>query len=95
MGIGVSVLLIALGLILALAVNVHLSGIDLHTVGWILTVVGVVGRIWTLVVWNRARGAVREGPVVREAAEVRETPVLRERPARREERIIREDPPGY
>ena len=48
MGIGVSVFLIALGLILALAVNVRVPGIDLHMVGWILTLVGVVGLVWTL-----------------------------------------------
>ena len=39
MGIGASIFLIALGLILALAVDVNLSGIDLQLVGWILAVV--------------------------------------------------------
>jgi len=95
MGIGVSVFLIALGLILALAVNIHLSGIDLHMVGWILTLVGVVGLVWTLVLWNRARVIVREGPVLREVPTVRETPGRSERPAMREERIIRDEPPAY
>ena len=33
MSIGVSIFLIALGLILALAVNVDLSGIDVQTIG--------------------------------------------------------------
>jgi Domain of unknown function (DUF6458) len=88
MGIGVSVFLIALGLILALAVNVHVPGIDLHMVGWILTLVGVVGLVWTVVLWNRARSAV--GVRV-----VREADTLEGRPGVREERIIREDPPGY
>ena len=88
MGIGVSVFLIALGLILALAVNVHVPGIDLHTVGWILTLVGVVGLVWTLVLWNRARAAVG-------ARVVRETTDLDGRPVVREERILREEPPGY
>ena len=83
MGIGVSVFLIALGLILALAVNVQLSGLDLHTVGWILTLVGVGGLIWTLVLWNRARPAVPGRVVVRETPVIRETPVVRERPVRR------------
>jgi uncharacterized protein DUF6458 len=88
MGIGVSVFLIALGLILALAVNVHVPGIDIHMVGWILTLVGVVGLVWTLVLWNRARAAV--GVRV-----VREPGTLEGRPAVREEQVIREDSPGY
>ena len=41
MGIGVSVFLIAVGAILAFAVDVQTSGIDLATVGVILMVVGV------------------------------------------------------
>ena len=88
MGIGVSVFLIALGLILALAVNVHVPGIDLHMVGWILTLVGVVGLVWTVVIWNRARAAV-EAPVVRQRS------TLEGRPVVREERVIREEPPRY
>jgi hypothetical protein len=89
MGIGVSIFLIALGLILALAVNVDLSGLDLQTIGWILTLVGVGGLVLTLYLWNRSRGALREDAVVRERPVVRETPVVRE------ERVIREDPPRY
>lgn len=66
MGIGASIFLIAIGLILALAVNLDLSGIDLQMVGWILTVVGVIGLLVTLTVWGRRRSVVREEPVVRE-----------------------------
>jgi uncharacterized membrane protein YbhN (UPF0104 family) len=83
MGIGASILLIALGLILALAVNIHVSGIDLQTIGWILTLVGIVGLVITLTFWNRRRVGVREQAVVQE------------RPVVREERVIREDPPDY
>jgi hypothetical protein len=89
MSIGVSIFLIALGLILALAVNIHLSGIDVQTIGWILTLVGVGGLVLSLTVWSRRRVAVREEAVVQERPVVRETPVVRE------ERIIREDPPRY
>ena len=81
MGIGASIFLIALGLILALAVDVNLSGIDLQLVGWILAVVGVVGLLITLTL-NRRRTTVREEAVLREPPMVR-----------REERVIREDPP--
>jgi hypothetical protein len=66
MGIGSSIFLIAIGLILALAVNLDLSGIDLQMVGWILTVVGVIGLLVTLTVWGRRRSVVHEQPVVRE-----------------------------
>jgi hypothetical protein len=64
---------IALGLILALAVDVDLSGLDLQTIGWILTLVGVGGLVLTLFLWNRGRGSLREEAVVRERPVVRET----------------------
>ena len=89
MGIGASIFLIALGLILALAIDVDLSGIDVQTIGWILTLVGVGGLVLTLAMWNRRRTVVREEPVGRS------TPVIRETPVVREERVIRRDPPDY
>lgn len=55
MRIGSSIGLIAVGLILALAVNVNLAGIDLVLVGWILVAVGVVGLIMTVVLARRQR----------------------------------------
>ncbi|RZS91720.1 hypothetical protein EV189_0967 [Motilibacter rhizosphaerae] len=45
MGIGVSVLLIAAGLIIALAVHATVSGLDLQVVGWILAAAGVLGLV--------------------------------------------------
>ena len=63
MRIGSSIGLIAIGLILALAVRVDLAGIDLELVGWILTVVGVIGLVASLVLARQAR------PVVRREAE--------------------------
>lgn len=45
MGIGVSVLLIAAGLILALAVHTTVAGLDIQVVGWILAAAGVLGLI--------------------------------------------------
>jgi hypothetical protein len=59
-GIGVSIVLTALGLILALAVDVELAGLDIQYVGWILAVVGLLGLIMTVLVW---------GPRGRESAE--------------------------
>ena len=43
MGLGVSILLIAAGAILAFAVNAQVSGVDIQTIGWILLIVGIVG----------------------------------------------------
>lgn len=45
MRLGTSIFLIAVGAVLALAVTVSVSGIDLRTVGWILLVVGALGVV--------------------------------------------------
>lgn len=52
MGIGVSVFLIAVGAILAFAVNVAVSGVDLAAVGWILMGVGAIGLLVSLIALN-------------------------------------------
>jgi hypothetical protein len=56
MGIGVSLLLIAAGLILALAVNADVSGLDISTIGWILTIVGIVGLVLSMIFWSSWAG---------------------------------------
>lgn len=57
MGIGASIFLIAVGLILAFAVQVSVAGIDLHLVGLILTAVGILGLIMFFTIWGpRRRG---------------------------------------
>ena len=53
-GLPVSLLLIALGLVLALAV--HPSGnpsVDVNTVGWVLFGVGLAGLLLSLILWDR------------------------------------------
>jgi hypothetical protein len=50
MGIGFSIFLLALGAILAFAVNATVAGLDIHIVGWILMAAGVIGLILTMVV---------------------------------------------
>ena len=53
MGLVVSLLIAAAGLILALAVHPASSGsIDVNTVGWILFVVGIVGLALDLLFWS-------------------------------------------
>jgi uncharacterized protein DUF6458 len=52
MGIGVSLILIAVGAVLTWAVNATVSGLDINTVGVILMVVGVVGLVLSLMFWS-------------------------------------------
>ncbi len=68
MGIGVSILLIAVGLILALAVHADLGAIDIQVVGWILVAAGVLGLVITMIIWGPRRTAppARGGEVIEE-----------------------------
>lgn len=54
MGIGVSIFLLAVGAILAYAVDVTVSGIDLDTIGVILMIVGALGLIASLLIFGRS-----------------------------------------
>jgi len=47
-GLGTSLMLFAVGAVLAFAVDVQTSGIDLNTVGVILMVVGLIGLLMSL-----------------------------------------------
>jgi hypothetical protein len=58
MGYGIGAFMLALGLILALAVQDSISGVDLTLVGWILAAVGVIALVLTAVTLNtRGRGS--------------------------------------
>jgi hypothetical protein len=52
MGIGVSLLLVAVGAILIWAVDVTVSGVELVTIGWILFVVGIAGALLSMIFWS-------------------------------------------
>jgi Domain of unknown function (DUF6458) len=52
MGIGVSLILIAVGAILTWAVTATVSGVDINTVGVILMVIGIAGLIISLMFWS-------------------------------------------
>ena len=65
MGIGVSVFLLALGAILAFAVEYSVSGLDINVIGIILMVSGAIGLLLTMLVFGRRdRGVVAEDRVV-------------------------------
>jgi sulfite exporter TauE/SafE len=50
MGIGTSILLIAVGAILRYAVNLTVQGVEIDTVGLILMVVGIIGLVISLAI---------------------------------------------
>jgi membrane protein implicated in regulation of membrane protease activity len=57
MGYGLGIFLLALGLILALAVQDAISNVDLTLVGWIVALAGVLVIVLTAVTLNRGRSA--------------------------------------
>jgi hypothetical protein len=72
MGVGVSLILIAAGAILTWAVNATVSGVDIHTIGVILMVVGIVGLLLSLVFWSSWGGF--GGPARRRTTYVEDAP---------------------
>jgi hypothetical protein len=63
MPLGTSIFLIAVGAILRYAVTATTSGINLHTVGLILIIVGAVGLVVSLlwmITWSPRRRVERE-----------------------------------
>jgi Domain of unknown function (DUF6458) len=61
MGLGVGIVLLAVGAVLAFAVNVNPTGgaVDLHTIGWILIAVGALGIVLSMVFWSSWAGPGR------------------------------------
>jgi hypothetical protein len=71
MGLGVGIFLIAVGAVLAFAVNSTSGAVDIQTVGWILMGVGLISLLIALMFWqswagpgywSRRRTYVDEGP---------------------------------
>jgi hypothetical protein len=71
MGIGVALILIAAGAILAFAVDASVSGLDITTIGWILLIVGIAGALLSMMFWSSWGGV---------GARRRETVVYDDRP---------------
>jgi hypothetical protein len=79
MGIGTSLFLLAVGAILAFAVEVQNShGFDINTIGIILMIVGAIGILLSLVFWSSWGGFGG-----------RDTTVVERRPTRR--RIVEDE----
>lgn len=80
MGLGTSIFLIAVGAILDFAVTVSTPGFNIHTVGVILMVVGVIGLVLSMMFWG-SWGGVRHRAVYTDGSV----------PPRRRRRVIDEE----
>lgn len=63
-GLVPSLILAAVGAILIWAVNTTVNGVNVHTVGWILLIVGIIGFLLSLIFWSTLsprRGYYRGG----------------------------------
>ncbi|MDQ3384720.1 MAG: DUF6458 family protein [Actinomycetota bacterium] len=66
MGIGVSVFLLAVGAILAFAIDVSADGVNLETVGVILMIAGAIGLLVSLVMTSQMTRRRSGETIVRE-----------------------------
>jgi hypothetical protein len=90
MGIGVGLLLIAVGAVLAFAVHATSSTVNVHTVGWILMAVGLLGVVLDMIWWH-SWNAWRAGPAyVRRTRYVEDPayPAQPVQPAPRRRRVV-------
>ncbi len=60
MGMGAGILLMAIGAILAWAVDLNLEVVETTTLGWILIVVGAIGAIAAALIGRRSATVVEE-----------------------------------
>lgn len=87
MGIGASILLIAVGAILTFALNVSIGWLDLDVVGWIMMVAGAAGLFMTTMIWGPRRRAV----VTRDSTVVDGRPVTTPDRSVERERVVERD----
>ena len=52
MGISFSLILVAIGAVLAFAVQDNMAEVDLAAIGWVLMVVGIIGLLFSLLFWS-------------------------------------------
>lgn len=78
MGIGGSIFLIALGAILAFAVDANLGWLDINVVGWVLMLAGFAGLVLTLWFWQNRRRTIVQ-PTVTERVVPTQTERIEER----------------
>ncbi|HVW31620.1 MAG TPA: DUF6458 family protein [Acidimicrobiia bacterium] len=80
MATGISLFFLAIGAILTFAIHTAVNGVDLDTIGVILMVIGLLGMLFSLVLWDNwgVRGYRRDDVLVD-----RDDPIYEERPVRR------------
>jgi hypothetical protein len=76
MGVGGSLFLLAVGAILAFAVDVETEGFNLNTIGIILMIVGVMGILLSMMFWSSWGGFSRTDRTVIRDREVRDRDVI-------------------
>lgn len=64
MATGISLFFLAVGAILTFAVDTNVSGVDLDTIGVILMVIGLLGMLFSLVLWDSWTPRRRDDDVV-------------------------------
>ena len=52
MATGMSLFFLAVGAILTFAIDTNVSGVDIDTIGVILMVIGLLGMLFSLVLWD-------------------------------------------
>jgi hypothetical protein len=97
MGLGVSLILIAVGAILTWAVDAHVSGLNVNAVGVILMIVGLIGGLFSLAFWSSwwgpgyfGRHAVAAGPTRVRRRRVAAPAEYVEEPAAEVEEVVEE-----
>ena len=73
MATGVSLFFLAVGAILTFAIDTTVSGVDLDTIGVILMVIGLLGMLFSLVLWDSwtPRGVRRDDVLIDDEPPVR------------------------
>jgi hypothetical protein len=87
MGIGGGIFLIVTGAILAFAVKVDISMVDLQTTGWVLMLAGAAALVLTLWFWQTRR-LQRDKPPIPEVSVLEETRIAHSHA------ILDPEPPG-
>ena len=64
MATGVSLFFLAVGAILTFAIDTNVSGVDIDTIGVILMVIGLLGMLFSLVLWDSWTPRRRDDEVV-------------------------------
>ena len=64
MATGISLFFLAVGAILTFAIDTNVSGVDIDTIGVILMVIGLLGMLFSLVLWDTWTPRRRDDDVV-------------------------------